>query len=141
MGLKNFKDFGKERGLYPLRIMQIVVLLMYLIKFPSFLFLPSLSELGNSTDRPWEKKQWATTWNQRRNWGIWSIRRKRFHHGLWKQNREKRDGEWTETMHRGLLLFKYTSNKGARHSTEKENKKAKYFKNILNSQKTIQSEL
>lgn len=38
MGLKDFKDFGKERGLYPLRVMQTVVVLMHLMKFPSFLY-------------------------------------------------------------------------------------------------------
>lgn len=112
---------------------------MHLIKFPYLLFfLSSLSELGNSTDRPWERKQWKTTWNtwnQRLNWRTWSIRRKKFHDVLWKQNREKRDGNKQETVHRELLLFKYTSDKEARHSTEKENKKPKYFRNILNSQK------
>lgn len=30
-----------------------------------------------------------------------------------------------ETVHRGLLLFKYTSEKGARHSTMKANKNKK----------------
>lgn len=33
-------------------------------------------------------------------------------------------------------MFKYTFDKGERHSTEKANKKAKYSRSILNSQKT-----
>lgn len=53
----------------------------------------------------------------------------------------KKDGNEQETVHRGLLLFKYTSDKGARHSTEKAYNKAKYFRNILNRQKTTQKDV
>lgn len=59
---------------------------------------------------------------------------------IMKAEQGKKGGNEKETVHRGLLLFKYTFDKGARHSTEKANKKAKYSRNILNSQKTVQSE-
>lgn len=91
MGLRDFKDFGKERELYPLRIKQTVVLLLYLIKFPSFLLsLPfTIRKHHRWTLRKKTMGNYMKYIKSKTEWRIWSSRRKRFQHACESKIGEK----------------------------------------------------